>query len=104
MYLTVHIGEEFTIKINYSLFPTEISTFTENNAVGVQVENEGDDSWVQAREYENNVSLEDTLSKRVPDIPSNDCDNISDTTSVSSSRSGSPEDLAEQVIENKSVV
>ena len=95
-------GEEFTIKIHDLLFPTEISTITENSYVGVQVENEGDDSQVQAGEYENNVSLEDTLSKGVPEIPSKDCDNLSDTTAVGSSRSGSPEDPAEQVIENKS--
>ena len=95
-------GEEFTIKIHDLLFPTEISTITENSYVGVQVENEGDDSQVQTGEYENNVSLEDNLSKGVAEIPSKDYDNLSDTTAVGSSRSGSPEDPAEQVIENKS--
>ena len=101
------IREEFTIKIHDSLFPTEVSTITEIISVGVQVQNDGDDSQVKAGEYGNNVSLEDTSLKGIPEIPCKDdqdkvldCDNLSDTTAVGSSHSGSPEDPAEQVIEN----
>ena len=104
------IREEFTIKIHDSLFPTEVSTITEIISVGVQVQNDGDDSQVKAGEYGNNVSLEDTSLKGIPEIPCKDdqdkvldCDNLSDTTAVGSSRSGSPEDPAEQVIENSSI-
>ena len=96
--------EEFTIKIHESLFPAELSNTTETISVGIQVQNDDGDSQVKG----NNVSLEDTLSKGIPEMTKDDqdkvpdCDNVLDTTAAGSSRSGSPEDPTEQVIENKS--
>ena len=102
-------GEELTIKIHDSLFPAKISNNIETVSVGIQVENVGDDSQVEAGENGNNVSLEDPLSKGIAEIPCKDdqdkvpdCDNLSDRTAPGSSRSLSPEDPVEQVINNKS--
>ena len=101
------MGEEFTIKIHDSLFPAKILNSTETISVGIQVENVDNDSQVEAGENGNNVSLEDTLSKGIAEIPRKDdqdkapdCDNLSDTTAPGSSRSGSPDDPAEQAIRN----
>ena len=102
-------GKEFTVKIHDFLFPTKISNNIETISVGIQVENVGDDPQVKAGENGNNVSLEDTLSKGMAEIPCKDDqdkapdgDNLSDTTAPGSSRSATPEDPAEQVTNIKS--